>query len=654
MIVKKRWLVTSVLYLSLANAASGAVPEHYVNDRERFIEARDALEKGKVDDFKRLRAGIHDDYPIAHYLDYLLLNRTFSKEKPEKSHVAALNQFEKNSGSKNLTRSLTRTLQKRAANAKNWPLFTGISESDFAADMTCDKLQAQASAGQLESLNEDAIALWVQPKKHASACAALLDKLEANKTPPIKAIWERIYESVDAAKPTYAESVIHYLGRADRKPVKGWLDARKNPESYLKSGALNQDTAFNRRALVDLVLLWSKEDTVSAMNYWLKTHEKYTFYQDRYYDTHRLLAMRSAYRRLPEAYEFLNSLRARDDDLELKEWRIRAALFNQDWVNVLRSLKRLPAEEQVEDHWAYWEARALEESGHTDLAQNIYTTLSELPTYHGFLAADKIGADYAIADNPIEADDAILAELENNPGLIRAREYYLVNVPWEGRREWNAQFDNANTEQLAAMAVLAERWELHDRAIFSAGRAEKKKALSTRFPVVYQPEVDSAAAKHRIPPAWVFGVMRRESAYIRDVKSSAGAVGLMQLMPNTAKYVAKLQGDKNWKGDLTDAETNIGFGTFYLRHVMDKFDDHQVLATASYNAGPKRVGIWLPPEDMPADVWIDSIPYTETRRYVRAVMAYTAIYEWHLTKKPARLSSKLKTVPAADSDEETS
>jgi len=121
----------------------------------------------------------------------------------------------------------------------------------------------------------------------------------------------------------------------------------------------------------------------------------------------------------------------------------------------------------------------------------------------------------------------------------------------------------------------------------------------------------------------------------------------MQLMPNTAKYVAGLQGQKNWQGDLTDVETNIGFGTFYLRHVMDKFDDHQVLATASYNAGPKRVGIWLPPKDMPADVWIDSIPYTETRRYVRAVMAYTAIYEWHLTRKPSRLSSKLTTVPAA-------
>jgi soluble lytic murein transglycosylase len=118
-------------------------------------------------------------------------------------------------------------------------------------------------------------------------------------------------------------------------------------------------------------------------------------------------------------------------------------------------------------------------------------------------------------------------------------------------------------------------------------------------------------------------------------------------MPNTAKYVAKLQGDKNWRGDLTNAATNINFGSFYLRHVMDKFDDHQVLATASYNAGPHRIDKWLEDESLDADVWIDTIPFTETRRYVRAVLAYAAIYEYHLTGKPSRLSSKLRTIPAS-------
>jgi len=647
--IKHPRLVSGLMLLLFGTAAAqAAVPEQYVADRARFIEAHTAFEKGNTAEFKRLRTELGNNYPIAHYLDYLDLNKQFANQSPRQSHVKALNQFERDSNDASLTRKLTRQLQKRAAIEKNWSLFRGLSKSTLAADMPCSTLQAQADAGELKVLNEAALELWVEPKKRDKSCTALLEKLESAKTPPIKAIWQRIYTAIDSSKPEHAESVLHYLSRNDRKLVNGWLGGRKNPERFLKSGALKQDTSFNRRAVVDLVLLWSKKDPVAAMNYWMATYEKYRFYNDRYYDTHRLLAMRGAYRRLPESYEWLNSLKARDDDLELKEWRIRAALYEQDWTNVLRSLKRLPAEEQEEDHWAYWEARALEQSGHHPLADAIYKTLSELPTYHGFLAADKLDLDYAIKDKPIEADTQLIDELAQSDALIRAREYYQVDVPWEGRREWNTLFKDAEPEKLAALAVLAEQWKLYDRALYAAGRAEKKKALTTRFPVVYQPEVDLASAEHRLPPAWVFGVMRRESAYMRDVKSSAGAVGLMQLMPNTAKYVAKLQGDSNWKGDLTDAQTNIGFGTFYLRHVLDKFDDHQVLATASYNAGPKRVSIWLPPEEMPADVWIDAIPYTETRRYVRAVMAYTAIYEWHLTKSPERLSTKLLTVPAAE------
>ncbi len=640
-------LLLAPLLFPFGAGVYASVPDEFAKERALFVQAHNAFKDGKQDEFNRLRSEIGNDYPIAHYLDFIELKKTYSEQKPEKSHAGLLNKFERESKDESLTRRLTQQLQGRAASEENWTLFDGLSKSAYAADRVCDKLQSQASAGKLNTFNEAALELWVQAKDHPERCAALLERLESKNTPPIKAIWQRIYESMDASEPEFAEPVLRYLGRGDRKPVTAWIEARKTPKAYLNSGALKKDTSFNRRALVDLVLLWSKDDPVAAMNYWLENYENYRFYSDRYYDTHRLLAMRGAYRRLPESYEWLNSLEAREDDLELLEWRVRAALFDQDWKNLLRSLKELPIEEQKEDHWAYWEARAMEELGQQSQATKIYTELSLLPTYYGFLAADKVSSEYAITDNPIEVDATLLGELQSNAGLVRALEYYQVNIPWEGRREWNAQFKDASPEKLSALAVLAGRWGLYDRAILSAGRAEKKKALTTRFPVIYRGEVDTAAAKNRVPSAWVFGVMRRESAYIPDIRSSAGAVGLMQLMPNTAKYVAKLQGNENWKGDLTDVETNIGFGTFYLRYVMDKFDDHQVLATASYNAGPKRVGIWLPPADMPADVWIDAIPYTETRRYVRAVMAYTAIYEWHLTKKPARLSSKLKPVPAA-------
>jgi len=631
-------------------AASGSEAIEPTADQAKFIKARDALATGQYDNFHKLTAEL-EPYILHPFLVYEGLQHQLRTTEPDKGFVATLNKFEQDSQDRALTRKLTRSFQRRLIDTEQWSLFLGVSKSELASKMTCGRLRALHETGQtIDFKSADFLELWTKPAKPGKACAELVDTVEAKQTPPIKAIWERIFAAMEKDKPEYAESMLRYLSKRDRKRVKQWLKATENPAEYLTSKELREDTQLNRRVVTDLVLAWSKSEPIKAARHWIGIRDNYTFFDDRFYDTSRALAMRPAYRRLPEAYELLNTFEANEDDLELKEWRIRTALLAQDWPEVIKSIKRLPVEEQEEDHWAYWEARALEEAGHKDHANKIYEELAGLQSYHGFLSADKLGIAYTLRDEPVAYEKAIVDKLKQEPALIRAREYHRVGVAWEGRREWNSVLSGSSPEELAAMAQIATQWRLHDRAIFAAGKAEQKRALSVRFPVLYRSEVARASADNRIEPAWVFGVMRRESAYIPDVQSGAGARGLMQLMPNTAKYVAKLQGDNNWKGDLTDPQTNIGLGSHYLRHVMDKFDDHIVLATASYNAGPHRVTKWQPEEDMTADVWIDTIPFTETRRYVRAVLAYTAIYEWQLTGEAARMSDKL-TVVMADPDD---
>ncbi|MEE9334229.1 MAG: transglycosylase SLT domain-containing protein [Granulosicoccaceae bacterium] len=615
-------------------------------EQARFMQAREALANGQYDTFYALSVTL-DQYILHPFLEYEGLQHQLRTSKPGKSFVSKLNQFEQDSGDKALTAKLTRSLQQRLLDTGQWTLFLGVSQSGYAAKMPCGRLRAQHETGQTINFDTpDLLALWIKPAPAAKVCRGLVDEVEAKNTPPIKAIWERIFAAMEEDKPDYAESMLHYLSKSDRKRVNDWLGAVESPAKFLANDSLSADTQFNRRVVSDLVMAWSRQEPVKATRRWLSVRDKYKFGKDRYYDTTRALAMRAAYRRLPEANELLNTFTAKDGDLELKEWRVRTALLAQNWPEVIRSIKRLPKDEQIEDHWAYWEARALEEAGHADHANKIYQELAELQSYHGFLSADKLGKAYTLRDEPVSADAAIVDRLRTLPALLRAREYHRVKVGWEGRREWNSVLSESGTEEFAALAKIAFEWRLHDRAIFAAGKAEQKRALSVRFPVLYRSMVAQASADNSIDPAWVFGVMRRESAYIADVQSGAGARGLMQLMPNTAKYVAKLQGDSNWKGDLTDPETNIGLGSHYLRHVLDKFDNHIVLATASYNAGPRRVSKWLPDKDMTADIWIDAIPYTETRRYVRAVLAYTAIYEWQLTGEAARLSDKLTVVLA--------
>lgn len=650
-LARSAWLLCLVAGSSTAAVAEGddsaaVASQVLASERAQFTQALDALAGGDQERFAQIRREL-SDYPLANYLDYQQLQQQWRDIVPGSTQIDQLNAFEQRTGDASLTGRLTQTLQRRFIDTEQWNTFLAISQSRLASRMQCDTLKARSETGQLNGFDEQILEMWVKPREHREPCKSILAGIESRNTPPVPAIWERIYQAMEADKPEFATPMLGYLASRDRKLVKAWIDSAESPQSFLLSGKLDRDTLLNRRIIADLLLDWSREDTAAAIGQWLSIRERFSFSDDRYYDTSRALAMRAAYRRMPEAHQWLLSFTARADDLELQEWRIRTALLAEDWQAVMDSIAQLPDVEQAEDHWAYWQARALEQLGRAAEARVIYTELAELQSYHGFLSADRLQVEYSIYDEPIEPEAGLLQRLIDEPDLVRAREFHYADLTTESRREWNNWVRGKSDAELAAAAVLASQWGLHDRAIYAAGLSKSRRAISLRFPLLYRSEVARASMDNSIDPAWIFGVMRRESAYIRDVRSGAGAVGLMQLMPRTASYVAGLQGQKDWQGDLTESGTNIGFGTFYLRHVMNRFDDHQVLATASYNAGPSRVSKWLQEGAMEADIWIDTIPYTETRRYVRAVLAYAAIYEQQLNGKPQRLSDKLRLVPAA-------
>ncbi len=626
-----------------ASAQQEALDEH----RERFIAARASLTAGHREPFRAAIPGLAD-YALHDWLIFEELADRWGMETPGPGTLAILADFKERTPDPALVRRLARTLQQSLARGDEWARYLAIEKSEYGVEMPCTTLRARAETGQLERLDDAAIALWIKPGKRDAMCRDVLAALVDRDTPPIAAMWERVYAAMDANDYSAAKEVLRWLGTADRNAVNGWIDAVDAPGEYLQGDALSTDTPFNRRAIADLVLRWSRDDTVAAVDWWRENSARFGFYADRYYDTHRALVMRAALRRMPEAGEWLGEFKARADDLEIMEWRVRAALTKGDWLDVMRYLYRLPEEERKEDHWAYWEARALEVAGHIGPATTIYQELAGLQSWHGFLSADRLGQDYVLYDEPIEPDAGVLAALFANPLAQRAREFFAVGMPSEGRRVWTAVLAKASKPELTAAAVLAKQWGMEDRAIFTAGRAEQRRALSYRFPVLYRSEVATAAAEHQIEPAWIFGIMRRESAFIPDVVSSARAVGLMQLLPRTADYVAELQKKPDWGGDLTRPDVNIDFGTFYIGYVQDKFDGHRALATASYNAGPTRVKSWLPEQDMEADRWIDTIPFTETRRYVRAVLAYAAIYEHQLTGVVTPITQRLPTVPAKE------
>lgn len=623
---------------ALTRLANGHPDTRYALERAQFQAAVQAMANQQTEVFETLHRQLQH-YPLERYLSYLKL-RARMTEQPDKAAVSALNEFEKRYQETPLTRVLTRHLQRQLVEAEDWPLFIGVSKSRLAAAMPCATARARAETGALTEWDDALSDYWVENRTFSPLCREAIEKLQAKKLPGIAELWEKIYRSIADGKLSYARTLAQQLASADRQRVDAWVAALDKPDELLQSSALQSDDLLNRRTVLDLVRRWSRQEPPAAVDWWQKARQSYQFASDERYDMDRELALRGAWLRRDEAYDWLSRVEVRQDDLEVMEWRIRAALYASDWQAVLSSLELLPPEELAEDHWAYWHARALQQVGRPAEANDIMQKVARLPTYYGFLAADHLNLDYNIADSLDTAvDDQLLAELAQEPALVRAREYLQAGLPSQGRREWNAYLRESPDDSAARItaAALAAHWQLPDRAIASANLAGEKKALSLRFPFAYDSLVQQAATENSLDPLFIYAIIRRESAYMVDIKSSAGALGLMQLMPATAEDAVRFQGrapnsagsqSSRWV-KLIDPADNISLASSYLRNIMDRFDDHLALTASSYNAGPHRTLKWLPETgSVPAEQWIDTIVFSETRRYVRAILAYMVIFEW--------------------------
>jgi soluble lytic murein transglycosylase len=335
-------------------------------------------------------------------------------------------------------------------------------------------------------------------------------------------------------------------------------------------------------------------------------------------------------------------------DQDVREWRIRIALRQGDWKTTLHWLDQLPDEERGSPRWQYWRGRTLEALNQTEPARQAYRNAAERRDYYGFLAADRIGASYVLANDSLTATATELeALLVRSPGLQRARELYILGREPEASGEWRRALQDFDRAGLQQAALLARHWDWHSQAIITIARAEHWDDLELRFPLAHQERVLANARAGTVDPAWIYAVIRQESAFRADARSPAGALGLMQVMPATGRQIAQELREDSADPSLLKPDTNIRYGVHYLRRMLERLQGNPVLATAAYNAGPNRVAQWLPPsEALPADVWAETIPYRETRTYVQRVMEYLIVYQRRLGAQDPQttLSARMKPV----------
>jgi soluble lytic murein transglycosylase len=638
--VKHRFIKTCLVLLALS-LAQHSVAASRDRQRDNFLHAEKALQAGDKKTFKRLKQKLIT-YPLYGYLDYWALKRRLKRAKPGEVQEF----FQLYNGQPIATRLRISWLHQLARRG-DWKNYLAFYWPQSSVTLQCHEIRARLALGQdREAALNDALKLWLVGHSQPDACNPVFKQLAASSQLTSAHIWERVRLAFANQKSSLAAYLAKKLSAQDREWVNRWHRAHRRPTAAMSSPWAREDTPLVREILVHALQRLGRHKPAQAYRHWQTLHASHKFSAAQNAKVLRRIALTAALNNAPEAGQWLAQVPDAAADRDLRQWRVRNALMRRDAGDVKRWIEKLPVEERNKPEWSYWHAWAQEQLGSKGDAFTGYAKLSTQRDYYGFLAADKLGRTYQMNDSRLKFEKKQLEALAQQPGFQRAQELYLVGKRTDARREWFHTTAALDKEQLKQAAVLAHRWGWHDRAIVTAAQARYWDDLALRFPLPHRESIFATASQYSLDPALIYGVIRQESAFMEDAHSAVGALGLMQLMPATGRQTARsLNIRYGGNRALLKSDQNIRLGSAYLNHLMTRYNGSPVLAAAAYNAGPHRVSRWLPGNrSLPAPLWMENIPFRETRHYVKQVLTYATIFDWRLSQPLTRLSQRLPDV----------
>ncbi|MDE3210577.1 MAG: transglycosylase SLT domain-containing protein [Pseudomonadota bacterium] len=620
--LRSRWLALVVTGLAGIVHAQGGTPT--TDQRAAFKQAYAAARQGG-DGWRALARGLRD-YPLYPYLQEAALEHDI-QQTDLATVTAYLRQYPDGIPAADLRRAFLLELARR----RNWAGFMALYQPGLGVTLSCDALQAKLAGGGQLDFDNDLARLWSRSNL-PGACDPVLDAAHEQGLLSRARLWTRIDRAADAGQAGTIASLAGWLPDADQASARRLAQALTDPAGALAAATGWPDTARARQAATLALTRMARRQPDSADAAWAQLQPRFRFSQQQRDRILHTLALFHATDFEDGSLARLIALPPGAQSDSTREWRVRVALARQDWPGVLDAIDAMPADQQQDDEWQYFRARALGQTGHAGQARRLFASLAERPTFFGFLAADQVNQPYALCPLQLRDDAQRERELLGRAGLVRAFELYAVDLPRLARREWARALQGADRATLEAAVQLAHRRGWYDRAVFALSSGDALRLYGLRFPLVPRDGLVAMAEQAGIEPAWAYGILRAESAWMSDARSAADARGLMQLVPATAALVARRNG-LAWSGgdSLYDPAVNIDLGTLYLAQLAQRFNGSPWLASAAYNAGPNRVDAWLAARGTLApDLFVATIPFKETREYVARVMAFSVIYDWRL------------------------
>ena len=495
---------------------------------------------------------------------------------------------------------------------------------------------------------EEARPIWLEPRELPEGCRALAERMIGAQRVSVDDVWRRVRVLFENGQLSAARRALLHLPDGDKYDEKLLGQAATAPKKLLASPPRTLEPRATREMVVFAVLRLGRNDPEAAVEVLRGKLGQRLPAEDVKY-LWGWLACEGARRLLPEAHQWYRLA----DDAALSDeqlaWKARAALRAADWQAVRDAVDRMSVSTRRDPAWSYWYGRALGAQGRDDGARAYYLRILGQPNFYGLLAAEELGAMAGIPEPFHVASETEVAAAGANPGLARALELYRLELRTEATREWVFSIRAMDDAQLLAAAELARRAEIFDRAINTADRTLNTHNYKVRFLAPFKEVFNEYARVFGLEEAWVLGLVRQESRFIVNAKSAVGASGLMQLMPATARWVAKRNGLRDFSpGRVAEVPINVALGTGYLKTVMDDLG-HAVLASAAYNAGPGRARRWRDARPLEGAIYVETIPFNETRDYVKKVMANTMYYSLLIGGKLVPLKDRLGRIPARSS-----
>jgi soluble lytic murein transglycosylase len=623
---------SAVLFVPAAQAQKKLF--NFSNDDDVFLALRDAARDNNAPKAAELASRLRS-YPVPSYVDYFQLRPRINSASEQE-----IRDFLKRYEGSAIADRLRNDWLLELGRARNWTLFDEQQPQFVLNDDTqvkCYTLMSKALKG--KQVADEARSLLTSPQNYGEACPALVATLVDVKQFTADDVWTQVRLVAESG---YGGTIRRLAPLTDATEA-ALMQALDKPESVLAKGLGNGRPA--RETFIVALGRAARNNPSRAVSALVASSDRLS--EKELGIAWAQIALQASYKLAPDAVTYWHRTSGAPLSLDGYQWRVRTALRVGDWKLVKSGIDEMPVSLKNDLAWIYWMGRALKLEGKNEEAQEKFQSIADRTDFYGQLALEELDKKITIPPRaqPVTAEE--LAPMAENQGFKRALKFFDLNMRFEGYREWNWELRKMNERQHLAAAEFARQKNVLDRMVNTSDRTKSEFDFTQRFPSPFRDLMRTTTQSLNLDMAWVYGLIRQESRFIQNARSHVGATGLMQLMPATAKWVARKIGMNNFaQHQVNDIDTNITLGANYLNMVLSDLDGSQALATAAYNAGPGRPRAWRSTLTRAVEgaIFAESIPFSETRDYVKKVLSNATYYAALFESKPQSLKARLGMV----------